>query len=324
MQQARRASLMVASTACGLLSASTAFAHIDLLEPEARAHGTAARGDTDIDENSNLKSGPCGQIVSGRSQRVATYAPGQTITVRVREENAHVSYLRVSLDLDGEDFPLRSQVPPAPETQEAAAAAEAALGGEGLLLVHREDNDTLGFIHELDVTLPDQACDNCTLQVLQFMYDDPAAPYYFQCADLVIEEASSTTDSGAAPQNGAAGSVGAASTGASGSLNAGAIASDRSSDDAPAPVASPLGAGGATAANGSAGGTVEATPSPSASAAVASNGSEKSGGCSVSRSVSRSGSRSVFPSSWGDARARGFIEAAFFGFLAIVVVRRRR
>ena len=175
------------------------MAHIDLLEPEARAHGTAARDDTDVDANSNLKSGPCGQMTSGRTDRVATYAPGQRITVRVREENAHVSYLRVSLDLDGEDFPLRTQFPAGPETQELAEAAEAALGADGLLAVVREDNDTLGFVHEIDVTLPDATCDSCTLQVLQFMYDDPAAPYYFQCADPVIAEAGSA-DAGGVPE----------------------------------------------------------------------------------------------------------------------------
>ena len=43
MQRVRSASLIVAA-AVGSLSASTAFAHIDLLEPEARAHGTAATG----------------------------------------------------------------------------------------------------------------------------------------------------------------------------------------------------------------------------------------------------------------------------------------
>ena len=85
-----------------------------------------------------------------------------------------------------------------------AAAAEAALGGEGPLAVYREDNDTPGFIHEIDVTLPDQSCTNCTLQVLQFMYDDPAAPYYFQCADLVIAEGGSE-DAGGAPTSGGAG-----------------------------------------------------------------------------------------------------------------------
>jgi hypothetical protein len=182
-------SAMVTVAALSLLTASRAVAHIDLLEPEARAHGTAARGDTDIDENSNLKQAPCGQVVTGRGERVATHVAGETIRVRVREENAHVSYLRVSIDLDGEDFPLRQPAARDPETQDEAAAAEAALGGDGLLAVYREDNDTPGFIHEIEVTLPDATCTRCTLQVLQYMYDDPAAPYYFQCADLVIVNA---------------------------------------------------------------------------------------------------------------------------------------
>src|SRR5438128_2129530 len=123
-----------------LLQAPPARAHIDLLEPEARAHGTAASGDTDIDDNSSIKNGPCGQVTTGRTDRVARYAPGETIRVRVREENAHESYLRVALDLDGNEFPLRAQFPGGPETQDEASAAEAALGTEWLLLVYREDN----------------------------------------------------------------------------------------------------------------------------------------------------------------------------------------
>lgn len=193
-----RTTLLASLTIAGLgvLQASPARAHIDLLEPEARAHGTAAFGDTDIDDNSSIKSAPCGQATTGRSERVARYAPGETIRVRVREENAHESYLRVALDLDGDDFPLRSQFPGGPETQAQAEAAEAALGTEWLLLVQREDNDTAGFVHELEVTLPDRTCDSCTLQVLQYMYDDPSAPYYFQCADLVIA-ADAAPDAGA-------------------------------------------------------------------------------------------------------------------------------
>jgi hypothetical protein len=284
MPQANRASLRRVSlsfTLVGLLWAPAALAHIDLLEPEARAHGTAARNDPEVDANSNLKSGPCGQQTSGRTDRVATYAPGQRLTVRVREENAHVSYLRVSIDLDGEDFPLRTQFPAGPETQEMAVAAEGALGSDGLLAVVREDNDTLGFVHEIDVTLPDATCTNCTLQVLQFMYDDPAAPYYFQCADLVITEAGSA-DAGAAPGNGAGGSEPAASEssdtplgGAAGSGNGGAP-----------PLANGGGAGGA-AGNGNGEAPTAAANSGGASAdapseAVVSDGADD-GGCGFSQ-----------------------------------------
>src|SRR5262245_55375222 len=149
MPRAPRFMPSIAALAVAASGASEASAHIDLLEPEARAHGTAARGDTDIDANSNLKQGAWGQVVAGRTERVATDASGETITVRVREENAHISYLRVSLDLDGEDFLLRAQTPPGPETQQEAEAAEAALNDDGLLVVFREDNDTPGFVHEL-------------------------------------------------------------------------------------------------------------------------------------------------------------------------------
>ncbi len=263
----------VTAVAFGLTNVSDALAHIDLLEPEARAHGTAARGDTEVDTNSNLKQGPCGQIVTGRTERVATYAAGETITVRVREENAHVSYLRVSLDLDGEDFPLRVEVPAAPETQEAAAAAEAALNAGGLLAVHREDNDIPGFVHELEVTLPRASCESCTLQVLQHMYDDPAAPYYFQCADLVIVGADEPADAGGESSDGPVSPGGA--TGGGMPLGNGSSAMD--------PVTAGTPSGGSarppeatdTTASGS---PMEPTGSPSSAAAKRGDGA-----CSLSR-----------------------------------------
>jgi hypothetical protein len=235
MSRALLAAVTLGTGVLALLSASTASAHIDLLEPEARAHGTAARDDTEIDDNSNLKSGPCGQMVSGRTERIATYAPGQKLTVRVREENAHTSYLSVRLNLDGERFPVRAQVPAAPDTQEQVLAAERALGEDGLLAVVRENNDTPGFVHEIEVTLPDATCSNCTLQVTQFMYDDPAAPYYFQCADLVIADAGAARDAGSVPATGGGGSLDPEPTGPAGGAatgSAGASAAPPGSEPA--------------------------------------------------------------------------------------------
>jgi hypothetical protein len=271
--------LSLAILAVTLLKAPAVFAHIDLLEPEARAHGTAARNDPDIDVNSNLKNGPCGQVTSGRTDRVATYASGQHITVRVREENAHVSYLRVSIDLDGEQFPLRTQFPGGPETQEVAQAAEDALGGSGLLAVVRENNDTPGFVHEIEVTLPNAACTNCTLQVLQFMYDDPAAPYYFQCADLVIT--AEAADAGAMPGTDVDGSAGAEEPTASGGSSTPANASGRAgaSNGAAAPAIAP--ASGATA--GSTDAPSAAAGSSASGAALANGGASDSGGCGFSQ-----------------------------------------
>jgi hypothetical protein len=269
------------AAALGLLNASSAFAHIDLLEPEARAHGTAARGDTDIDDNSNLKQGPCGQVVTARTERVATYAAGETITARVREENAHVSYLRVSIDLDGEDFPLRLPAARDPETQEEAAAAEAALGGDGLLAVYREDNDTPGFVHEIEVTLPQATCQRCTLQVLQYMYDDPAAPYYFQCADLVIVGADGAEDAGAVGSDDGPEQSGGAADGEASSPGAGGSGMNPITTGPAAPGDSSSLAGGTSSANGG------ANAAPTGSSSIDPAAGSDSGGCSLSRGPRR-------------------------------------
>jgi len=261
----------------GLFGASPAFAHIDLLEPEARAHGTAASGDTAIDANNDQKRGPCGQVTNGRTTRVATYAPGETITVRVREETPHESYIRISLNLDGDEFPLRPATSTPAETQEVALAAEQALPGDTLLSVVRETNNTPNFVHELQVTLPNETCENCTLQVIQFMFAT-AQTYYFQCADLVIAEGGSGADAG--PGSGAAGSAG---SGGSGSGN---------------PPAGSGGSAGTAGAAAGAGGTAVAgaagSPSAGAGGGVASSGDDDDGGCSLPASGSGTGRGALF------------------------------
>lgn len=262
----------------GLLGASPAFAHIDLLEPEARAHGTAQSGDTAIDANTNQKTGPCGQVTNGRTTRVATYAPGETITLRVREETPHDSYIRISLNLDGDDFPLRPQASTPAETEEVALAAERALGGDTLLRVYREANDTPNFVHEIPVTLPDQTCENCTLQVIQFMFATGQA-FYFQCADLVIAEGG-----------------GAAADAGPGSVDMGLAGSGGTGPGTPA--AGSGGTAGAPGAAAGAGGTAAAGATGNASGGagggVASSGDDDDGGCSLPASGSGTGRGAMF------------------------------
>ncbi len=229
MRLSLRSSIPAAALGALLLSPSRALAHIDLLEPEARSHGTAASGDTAVDANTNQKLGPCGQATNMRTtDRVTTYAPGETITVRVREETPHDSYIRVSIDLEGDDgFPTRPMMSTPAETQEQAQAAEEALDTEGTLLaVVRESNNAANFVHEISVTLPNETCDTCTLQVIQFMYG-AAGPYYFQCADIVIAEGGADAGSGSgsggsgASQGGSAGQGGSPGQGGSGGANGG-------------------------------------------------------------------------------------------------------
>jgi hypothetical protein len=264
-----------------LLAASSALAHIDLIDPPARAHGTAAAGDTAVDENTNQKTGPCGQVANGRNaERVTTYAPGQTITIRVNEETNHDSYIRVALDLDGDDdFELREPVAPAtsfpPETQEVAEAAEEALDNEHLLSVYRESNTMNGFVHEIEVTLPNETCDDCTLQVIQLMYNSPQI-YYFQCADLVIAEGGAgASDAGVGEGGSNAGGAGSGSGGAPSAGTGGG---------------SPPASGGSNAA-GAGGRGGAGTAGTSASPPVASD-DEDDGGCTIT-TPARSGTFSV-------------------------------
>ncbi len=306
MQRAYRLLLSKVTAIGGLLIASPALAHIDLLDPPARAHGTAASGDTAVDVNANQKSGPCGQVAPGRTtDRVTTYAPGETITIRVREETPHNSYLRVAIDLDGNDFPERP-TPVATQTQEQAQAAEDALANDGLLEVVVEANNTPNFVHEIEVTLPDVTCDNCTLQVIQAMF---GAGYYYQCADIVIAEGGgSAVDAGAAPGSGGAGTAGAgnAASGASGAAaagSAGAAAGSAGAGGASSggqPGSAAAGAAGSTSTGAAGAGSTDPNSPPS---------EDDDGGCTLSAS-STSGSPN----------------ASLFGLLALALglVRRRR
>jgi MYXO-CTERM domain-containing protein len=251
MRLSLRSSIPAAALGALLLFPSRALAHIDLIEPNARAHGTAASGDMAVDANTNQKLGPCGQATNMRtSDRVTTYSPGETITVRVREETPHDSYIRVSIDLEGDDsFPTRPIMSTPAETQEQAQAAEDALDTEGTLLaVVRENNNTANFVHEIDVTLPDETCDTCTLQVIQFMYG-AAGPYYFQCADIVIAEGGADAGSpagsgGTAAQGGSGGAGGAGGAGGSVGTNGGASGSTAAGASGEGGSGMPSGQGG--------------------------------------------------------------------------------
>jgi hypothetical protein len=172
-----------------LLVARTGSAHIDLTRPQPREQGFSRA------PNANLKSGPCGQVEDGRTGNVNVFEPGATIEVTWTEFTNHSSYYRVAFDRDGDDsFPI------------FAGSGLGAMGidpsglcpvdGEVILAYDMDDRN--GGSHTLSVRLPDIECENCTLQVVQYMFDTPR-PYYFQCADLALRRSSDAgiSDAGA-------------------------------------------------------------------------------------------------------------------------------
>ena len=97
-----------------------ARAHIDLTHPIPREQGVRSR-DT---PNSNLKQGPCGQILNGRTDKVNVFAPGETIEVTWRETTNHDSYYRVAFDREGDDAsPCSRGRAPAPRASIRAGPA---------------------------------------------------------------------------------------------------------------------------------------------------------------------------------------------------------
>ncbi len=168
------------------LSLIFAFLAIASLWPlEARAHlglnTPVSRYGPDV-----LKTGPCGTTGGERTANVTYYEPGATIEVRWDEYVDHPGHYRIAFDEDGVD-----------EFVDPAAMTEF-YSNDSVLLDDIADD---GRDYMVTVTLPDVECDNCTLQVIQVMYDKP--PYttpgndiYYQCADLVLREGGAPPDAG--------------------------------------------------------------------------------------------------------------------------------
>lgn len=161
-----------------------AAAHIELTEPKARYEITGV--------DTGIKGCPCGIaiVTGGRTTcdvtqdgsdpnrdeaRASTYQAGSELTIKVDEYIGHIGRFRVAFDGDGADFNDFN---------------------DNVLLDVSDPNDGTGA-RELKITLPNTACDNCTLQVIQAMdgsiVDTPVIgdeladiPTYYTCIDITL------------------------------------------------------------------------------------------------------------------------------------------
>ena len=175
----RLANLPVALAAILMSVAAPALAHTVLMEPEPRVTGMTGSG---------LKERHCGEgALDRRSDTVTTYTAGDTITVKFWETIPHPGYFRISFDADGQDDFVD------PPTPRATGYSAAVLADVIYPSTPAEASQRWGQenTYEFQVTLPDVACDRCTLQMIQFMEDkladgDPDNDIYYSCADLVL------------------------------------------------------------------------------------------------------------------------------------------
>lgn len=276
----------VASLAfCAVLLPAAARAHVDLLTPTPRQPGQAG--------NNQLKLKPCGQAANGRTDKVTTFTPGQRVDIKMKEYIDHPGYFAVAFDDDGDDsfvFPRANMDDVVPATDDPKALFP--VDGMKVLGIRLDKDKNCASEPDqtctLSITIPNVNCQNCTLQLTQFMYDkvsdDNDNEYYYQCADIKIEGPLGTGGtggtggaggtSGGGGTGGALGGTGGAPGGgaATGGTAGGSSGGTSSASGSSATAGAPAG-GNATGGSGTAGGSAGTSPIAPPS---------DDGGCSVS------------------------------------------
>ncbi len=235
-----------------LVSAADANAHVRLIYPTSR-HPVP-----DTEDSSNVKDFPCGQAGDSRTtdpNRITVFEPGETITVHFRETVEHLGHFRIALDLDGQD-----------DFEDPASVNDIELDPVLPVLVDGIEDAVGPADYEQIITLPDVECENCTLQLMQIMSERPAAPFYYQCADIAIRAGASSGMGGEGPGAGTGGTLGTGGAfGTGGAIGTGGAAT---------------GTGGLTATGGSDGFSTDSM--------TGGGGSSSEGGCSFSPTAARS------------------------------------
>lgn len=274
---------------------SVAHAHIKMLKPASWVT-TSALGDPQ-------KDGPCGSPSanpSGVTNTITTFKAGEEITVEWTETIDHPGHYRIALAADRADLKDPDITPTSPTGCDYAPGS-VPTEPHGNVLVDNlfpttSSGDAKTFTTK--VKLPNEPCEKCTLQLIQWMTKHAPSCLYYQCADIKIVAADGAAGSGAAGAAGS-GTAGAAGSGAAGtaagsgaagmtSSTAGTSAggtsgaADRPASAAGAPAAGKPAAAGATATAGTtaAAGTGAASPAAAGTAAPAATTKDDSG-CSV-------------------------------------------
>jgi hypothetical protein len=161
-----------------LVLAAPADAHITLTFPDGR-----------FGNDTFQKTQPCGLGGANdkRGPNVQTFEPGETISITWDETVDHPSHFRISFDDDGQDFMT-------PPTETSFYVNE--------LVEIDEIPDEPDQKYSVEYTFPLIECTNCTLQVIQVMYEgqyNPASSVYYQCSDIELAyavEPPDTADTG--------------------------------------------------------------------------------------------------------------------------------
>lgn len=171
-----------------VLTATSAFAHIHLDSP-ASFQVTDALGNPQ-------KTAPCGGAGTA-SNIVTTVEAGSTLTVSWTDTIFHPGHYRISIAPNQADFVTPTPVINANNCDSAPIESTPALPtvADG---VYPHTTGASGMMRSYDITVPMMSCDNCTLQLMQFMASHAPPCFYYQCATLriVMPDAGVAMDAG--------------------------------------------------------------------------------------------------------------------------------
>lgn len=112
-------------------------------------------------DNDGIKTGPCGNYP--RSQDPVVFTPGQQITVEWEETINHPGYYRIAFSPAGDQ------------------------GYDDNVLYQVDDNQDgsdVPHYYNATITLPDVECEDCSLQLIQYMTERNPPTLYYSCADI--------------------------------------------------------------------------------------------------------------------------------------------
>jgi hypothetical protein len=189
-----RTSTAIAAAVLAVAAAhGIASAHFKLVAPKVMTTQNEPYGDPQ-------KAPPCGPsgTVSPNGE-LAVVPPGSMLTITIDETITHPGHYRVALAQDVASLPAAPTVTPVGNDQCGSTTIDAnptlPVLADGLFAHTASFN---GVEQSVQVQLPaGMTCENCVLQVIQYMKNHGAPCFYYHCAAITISN--SAPDAGVPP-----------------------------------------------------------------------------------------------------------------------------
>lgn len=187
--------LGLAALGAGVFGATAAHAHFILQSP-ASAYEQGPLGDPQ-------KAPPCGDNGNAVATGMLTnYKGGDVVTVTIDETIFHPGHYRIAIAVN-DISELPEEPPVTPNNTDCGTVPIMdppvfPVLADGVFL----HDAPFGQAQSIDITLPaDLNCNNCTLQVIQFMsnhgLNNPGGCFYHHCANIAVQSGEPGTSTGA-------------------------------------------------------------------------------------------------------------------------------